>query len=146
VRKRIQDLRPEDVAAAARGGTENGGRAALPAAVSAVACDACILWADLLEDALPRRLAPVLAGLCRLPCAWVVTLKLPFRSAGSVDRQVSQIRARLPGLVRELAGTLYGAAAGGDEVAARYELLHLFANSASERTLLLVFDGKERDD
>jgi hypothetical protein len=103
------------------------------------------LWADLLEDALPRRLAPVLAGLCRLPCAWVVTLKLPFRSAGSVDRQVSQIRGRLPGLVRDLAGTLYGAsAAAGDEVAARYELLHLFANSASERTLLLVFDGKER--
>jgi hypothetical protein len=145
VRKRIQDLRPEDVAAAAGGGTENGGRAALPAAVSAVACDACILWEDLLEDALPRRLAPVLAGLCRLPCAWVVTLKLPFRSAGSVGRQVSQIRARLPGLARELAGTLYGAsAAAGDEVTARYELLHLFANSASERTLLLVFGGKER--
>jgi hypothetical protein len=164
VPKRIQDLQPEDITAVRHRNREDSDSSvndehavssSKPLSpdsepgptIAAVVCDACILWADLMDDVLPRRLAPALAGQCRLPCMWTITLKLPFKSTGSIQRQVSQICDRIPMFVRDLALTLYGATAvAADIVKTNYKFLHLFANSSSERTLFVVFDMSKQDE
>lgn len=99
------------------------------------ACDASVLWADLLEM-LVRAVASSAEWL--VPCVWVVTLKFPFKTTGSVQRQIELIQERLPKFLNDLSQAMYPKQFG--HIRASHQLLHLMANSDSERTLLIVFE------
>jgi 23S rRNA C2498 (ribose-2'-O)-methylase RlmM len=104
-------------------------------AVSILVCDASLLWSELLEQ-----VATVLAKCRRwcLPAVLVLTLKLPFRSLGSVQRHVGEIQAKLPKLVQEWS-TLIASSTSSKPLQTQNQLLHLFANSVSERTVVVTF-------
>lgn len=114
-------------------------------AFSAVVCDASVLWSTLLDD-LSTHVVPFTRWT--LPVVLVLTCKLPFRTAGSIARHVQGIRERVPDLLDEWKPYFVAAASTATAtatttvrkqgVAMEWKLLHLFANSESERTLLIV--------
>jgi 23S rRNA U2552 (ribose-2'-O)-methylase RlmE/FtsJ len=101
-------------------------------------CDACVIWHDLLEY--------ILVNLKReqaqweLPCVWVLTMKLPFKTLESIKRQVGQIRERLPKFAEDLTACLYPTQ---QQVHCEQRIVHLMANSDSERTLILTFQKRK---
>lgn len=107
--------------------------------LSTVVCDASILWSELWE-ALPTHILPYITRW-RFPVVLVLTCKLPFRTAGSIARHVGRLRDALPGFVERLRPFFDQDV---NNVMVESQLLHLFANSESERTLVLIVK-KRRD-
>ena len=105
---------------------------------SLVVCDACILWMELLDVIQKTVMGKI---QCTLPCTWVLTMKLPFRSTGSIQRQIEGLQEKLDNhFLSDMAHSMYPRKE--DSVVSKAEILHLMANSDSERTLLLTFKEK----
>jgi FtsJ-like methyltransferase len=108
---------------------------------SLVVCDASFLWSDLLPVIIQliQRHGPTstAAPLFRLPCTWVITMKLPFKTEGSIARQVSRMHERLGDFVQTMGQKMYGA---DQHTRSHFRLLHLMANSYTERTVLIRFE------
>jgi hypothetical protein len=104
-------------------------------ALSILVCDASLLWSELLDQ-----VASVLAKCRRwcFPAVLVLTLKLPFRNPGSVQRHVGEIESKIPKFVKEWATMI-----SARPLETECQLLHLFANSASERTAVVIFRSPE---
>ena len=71
-----------------------------------------------------------------LPLCLVITLKLPYKTAGSIERNLEKVKQYIPKYLEQIAKL------GGDDVVVRHKICHLFANSTSERTLVAVFHKK----
>ena len=78
------------------------------------------------------------------PLCLVVTLKLPFKTKGSIDRNMEKVNKDLPEYLRRIAllGSLSGEDICGGDVGVGHKICYLFANSASEQTLVAVFSKK----
>ena len=102
---------------------------------SIVACDACLLWMELFDVLCDRVIHSI---QCCLPSVWVMTMKLPFRSPGSIRRHLQLLGEGLDGKLTDMAQVLYP----NKVVEWKSQLVHLMANSDSERTLLVTFQAK----
>ncbi|GKY90666.1 hypothetical protein MPSEU_000040000 [Mayamaea pseudoterrestris] len=98
-----------------------------------VVCDASVLWHTLL-DVLLQSFARINATWTA-PVTFVVTMKLPFKTLQSIQRQIRQMKERVPTFAEGLAKILFPKRS----VRCRHRLLHLMANSDSERTLIVFF-------
>ncbi|KAL7542454.1 hypothetical protein ACHAXR_012366 [Thalassiosira sp. AJA248-18] len=80
------------------------------------------------------------------PLCLVVTLKLPYKTHGSIDRNLEKVNNYIPDYLRRIALVGLASSEEGDAVAkdveVKYKICHLFANSASERTLVAIFHKK----
>ena len=78
-----------------------------------------------------------------LPLCLIITLKLPYKTKDSIDRNLEKVNKYFPDYLRRIA--LLGSSHGDNDVVAVdvwHKISHLFANSISERTMLAVFDKK----
>ncbi|KAL7580246.1 hypothetical protein ACA910_012983 [Epithemia clementina (nom. ined.)] len=100
---------------------------------SIVVCDACLLWMELFDILCGKVIHSI---KCTLPSVWVLTMKLPFRSAGSIQRHIQLLGERLDETLAEMARALYP---HNSKVIWKSQLIHLMANSDSERTLLIHY-------
>jgi hypothetical protein len=78
------------------------------------------------------------------PLCLVITLKLPYKTVGSIDRNMEKVTKYIPEYLRRIA--LLGPSISGEcsdiDVEVQYKICHLFANSLSERTLISIFNNK----
>lgn len=100
-------------------------------AFSVLVCDASYLWAELLDPLIE------ITDKTRwsLPAVVVLTFKLPYRTAGSIQRHVDSIKEMLPDYVKRLSLSMFE-----KETRTRFRLLHLMANAIGERTVVVVFE------
>ncbi|EED93517.1 predicted protein [Thalassiosira pseudonana CCMP1335] len=76
------------------------------------------------------------------PLCIVLTLKLPYKTTDSISRNLEKALKYIPDHLRSLVSIDNN---GGDEninVDVKYKVVHLFANSISERTLVALFHKK----
>ena len=102
---------------------------------SVLVCDASVSWKKLMNELL----VPLVQKVSwTLPAVMVVTMKLPFKTSGSIQRHIDGIEERLPTFVEELSAAMYP---DNDDsvVTTRYHLVHLMANTDLERTLIIHF-------
>jgi FtsJ-like methyltransferase len=116
-------------------------------------CDASLGWTELLD----LMVAAVRRCSWTLPAAAVITLKMPFKTVGSIQRHVEDMQRKLPSFLRDLEQSMYSnesspqeskdGATGSQEspycarrIRTRYRLVHLMANADSERTVVVVFE------
>jgi len=100
---------------------------------SVLVCDASMVWMVAMKqlcDFVPSKAA------WQLPCAWVITLKLPFKTLGSIAYHVKKIHTTIPAQLEEIKEDMYPK----DNVTVRHRIVHLMANSDSERTLIAIFE------
>jgi hypothetical protein len=74
-----------------------------------------------------------------LPCLWVVTMKFPYKTLGSVQRHVDSLHDTVAEHLDKMAKAMYPDHATA-AIRPTYRIEHLMANSDSERTLIAVFD------
>ena len=76
------------------------------------------------------------------PFCLVITLKLPYKTTGSINRNLEKVNRYIPHFLSQIASL--GESSSGDDsdvdVEIRSTISHLFANSVSERTLIAVFN------
>lgn len=113
---------------------------------SILVCDASMGWSELLE-----LISTKIVTRCTwtLPAVAVITLKMPFKTAGSVKRHIQDMHNTLPGFVRKMEQGMYPHVpqSGNSEdldtqrIHTRYRLEHLMANADSERTVVAIFES-----
>jgi len=86
------------------------------------------------------------AAVAAWPLCLVITIKLPYKTVGSMQRNIEKTSEYIPEFLRKIA-SLGPASNNGDpsndfNVDIRYKICHLFANSLSERTLVATFNKK----
>lgn len=69
------------------------------------------------------------------PSYWVVTLKLPYKTSQSVQRNIERVMQTIPEHLRHAASFCYR---DQKAVEIEYQVVHLMANSDSERTLIAI--------
>ncbi|KAL7554472.1 hypothetical protein ACHAWF_017927 [Thalassiosira exigua] len=77
------------------------------------------------------------------PLCLVVTLKLPYKTSESIDRNLKKVNSFIPEYLTRIA--LLDTCTKDSstvEVDVKYRICHLFANSISERTLVAIFQAK----
>jgi trans-aconitate methyltransferase len=116
-------------------------------------CDASLGWTELLD----LMVATVRRCSWTLPAAAVITLKMPFKTVGSIQRHVEDMQRKLPSFLRDLEQSMFSnesspqesndGAPGNQEspccarrIRTRYRLVHLMANADSERTVVVLFE------
>lgn len=76
-----------------------------------------------------------------VPSAWVVTLKLPYKTVGSLTRNLTKVTDKIPQQLATAVDLMsFDATATTKPISVRYKVVHLMANSESERTLIAIFD------
>ena len=133
---------------------------------SMVVCDASIMWSELMDELLKRIQVWMdsyqnmlsdnsndngdqkpISLWCR-PLTWVITMKLPFKTIGSIQRHVQQMHERLPRDLERMANLLFptpkndatDGLTNDTPIRTKFRVVHLMANSDSERTLIAVFE------
>ena len=76
-------------------------------------------------------------GCFALPAVWVITLKMPYKTAGSVEANLQKAAAHIQQDLEKAVTLLYDES---HQVRVQYKIVHLFANSDSERTILARFE------
>mmetsp|Transcript_13282 Transcript_13282/g.15230 ORF Transcript_13282/g.15230 Transcript_13282/m.15230 type:complete len:438 (+) Transcript_13282:54-1367(+) len=76
-------------------------------------------------------------GHWKLPCAWVVTLKLPYKTKGSLERNLNKALQHIPHQLQAIANFSFSESSS---ISIRFKVVHLIANSESERTIIALFD------
>eukprot|EP00977_Amphora_coffeiformis_P023842 scaffold14530_cov217-Amphora_coffeaeformis.AAC.2 len=117
---------------------EQNAAAHLTMPLSTLVCDASVLWSELWQTLLLHILPHV--PKWQFPAVLVLTCKLPFRTAGSIARHVAMMNDQVPAFLESMRPHF---GIDRDMVSIESQFLHLFANSESERTLLLVVTEKE---
>ena len=108
--------------------------------LSVLVCDASVLWAELWES-LAQHVFPHIQW--RLPAVIVLTCKLPFVTKGSIARHVERIQQQYPIWWKEHLQAMFETAKDNENaLEMEWHLLHLFANSESERTLVVIIRQK----
>lgn len=101
---------------------------------SLVVCDASLVWSQLLNEFKSHVMTK---ATWTLPSVWVLTMKLPFKTHNSIQRNLDRLRSLLPAQLEEMAKLGYP---GRSHLRIRFQMLHLMANSDSERTVIAVFE------
>lgn len=101
---------------------------------SVLVCDASVGWAVLLD----LMVKVVKNCTWTVPAVAVITLKLPFKTAGSIQRHLDAIDEKLPRSLQDMQAAMYPTF--GKRVKTRYRLVHLMANADSERTVIAIFE------
>jgi hypothetical protein len=109
---------------------------AATAPLSMLVCDSSTDSNEILAkiESLLKRLGK---GCWTLPCAWVVTLKLPYKTVGSMERNLGLVLKTVPQHLESAAALAFD-----QPVSIKFKVIHLLANSESERTIVAVFDRK----
>ena len=88
-----------------------------------------------------------MATVVAWPLCLVITIKLPYKTVGSMQRNIEKTCEYIPEFLRKIA--LLGPVSNDNGVQCddinvdiRYKICHLFANSLSERTLVATFTRK----
>ena len=104
--------------------------------LSMLVCDASTDSNEILEKivTLVRRIGK---GCWTLPCVWVVTLKLPYKTVRSLERNLGKVLETIPGHLEAAAELAFD-----HQVSIQFKILHLMANSDSERTIVALFNDK----
>jgi 23S rRNA C2498 (ribose-2'-O)-methylase RlmM len=100
---------------------------------SMLVCDASTDSNEIL-DKIVTLVKQIGKGCWTLPCAWVVTLKLPYKTVGSLERNLGKVLNTIPGHLETAAALAFD-----HQVSIQFKILHLMANSDSERTIVAVF-------
>jgi FtsJ-like methyltransferase len=114
-----------------------------PTRFSILVCDASVQWNNLLPLLLQTMSRNKLAMTWTLPAIVVLTLKLPFKTIPSLQRHVADIQQQVPLYIQSLQSILYPPPQ--PPISSRHWIIHLMANSDSERTLLILFQGDVGD-
>jgi 23S rRNA U2552 (ribose-2'-O)-methylase RlmE/FtsJ len=89
-----------------------------------------------------------MATVVAWPLCLVITIKLPYKTIGSMQRNIEKTCEYIPEFLRKIASLGPVSNDNGDDqcddynVDIRYKICHLFANSLSERTLVATFTRK----
>ncbi|KAI2496532.1 FtsJ-like methyltransferase [Fragilaria crotonensis] len=96
-------------------------------------CDASDVWKEIMNQ-----IAATVVGKSKwmLPSVCVITLKLPFKTLQSIQRHVDMMAESIPSHLDDMAEKMFPTE---DRVRVRYQIVHLMANSDSERTLIAIF-------
>ena len=115
---------------------------------STIVCDASISHVNEMIGKIVETLESVSSSLNKskdiernvfaLPLCLVITLKLPYKSVGSINRNLDKAIKCIPDHLRKIALLASSTVGGTDDVEVQYKICHLFANSVSERTLIAV--------
>ena len=99
-------------------------------------CDACIDSHGILDEIV--QLVVRLQNRIRweLPAALVITLKMPYKTPRSLDRNMEKVKKTIPSQLRKIASL-----SNEQAVKIRYQIVHLMANSDSERTLVAILEA-----
>lgn len=73
--------------------------------------------------------------LFTVPSTLVITIKCPFKTVGSLGRMLEKVSNQLPAVIQSLLKCMNSDRS--EEVVAKYDMVHLMANSESERTVLI---------
>ena len=85
--------------------------------------------------------ASAVAPLLSLPAVFVLTLKFPYKSGQSMKRNYASATKMIPDLLRSIVDAQYRVAkCNAEDITCRYTVVHLHANSDSERTVIAIFD------
>jgi hypothetical protein len=118
-----------------------------------VTCDASKLWSDVVKwfTEIVVHKSPTLkkdgktdlenqveSPKFTLPCIFVITMKLPFKTFGSIQRHVNLLHEKLPQYLSGMVAAMYPHIP--QPVQTRSTIAHLMANSDSERTLIILFE------
>lgn len=101
---------------------------------SMLVCDAS-LDSHLVLDKIIALLEQLPMTMWPCPAVFVITLKLPYKTKASIERNLSKVTQTVPSQLQRIAKLMYPT-----EVEIRYQIFHLMANSDSERTLVVAFD------
>ena len=84
------------------------------------------------------------ASLIALPSVLVLTLKFAYKSEQSLKRNYASATKMIPDLLRSIVDAQCRVAkCNADDITCQYTVVHLHANSDSERTVLAIFDATE---
>jgi predicted rRNA methylase YqxC with S4 and FtsJ domains len=108
---------------------------------SILVCDASVQWNNLLPLILQTMQRNQTAVTWTLPAMLVLTLKLPFKTIPSLQRHVADIQQQVPIFIQNLQSILYPPSVSHPPMSSRHRIIHLMANSDSERTLLIFFEA-----
>jgi len=101
---------------------------------SIVVCDASDVWSSILECMIET---VATKDEWHVPSVWIITLKLPYKSPGSVCRQLKLADEYLRKWFEDMAAVLYPSQ---EDIRSSYQVVHLNANSDGERTLIASFE------
>jgi 23S rRNA U2552 (ribose-2'-O)-methylase RlmE/FtsJ len=80
-----------------------------------------------------------------VPSAFVVTLKLPYKTVGSLARNLTKVVGMIPQQLATAVNAMSFDTTKSTPIVVRFQVVHLMANSESERTLIAVFDHEQQD-
>mmetsp|Transcript_14456 Transcript_14456/g.29347 ORF Transcript_14456/g.29347 Transcript_14456/m.29347 type:complete len:588 (-) Transcript_14456:2335-4098(-) len=114
---------------------------------SIVVCDACVDAHNLLPkiieslEGVNKILMESEKSLFILPLCLVLTFKMPYKTVGSLNKNLEKLSNVLPEYLSRLAllGCCSSRENDGGKVEVRYKICHLFANSESERSVISTF-------
>lgn len=102
--------------------------------ISLLVCDACIFSGEIIEKTI-ELIERLDHDSWALPAAFVITLKMPYRQAANLNRNIENAKKKIPSLLSKAGSIMYK-----NEVKIRYKVVHLMANSPLERTLVAIFE------
>lgn len=102
--------------------------------LSVLVCDACI-DNHLILDKIEQLLEQLPQGSWSLPSSWVITLKFPFKTTDSLQRNIEKIMKAIPSQLQRMGRIAYEG-----KICARFRIVHLMANSDGERTLIVLWE------
>ena len=86
------------------------------------------------------------APLLTLPSVFVLTLKFAYKTEQSMKRNYAAATKMIPDLLRSIVyAQCRVTKCGAEDIACRYTVVHLHANSDSERTVIAIFDATDDD-
>eukprot|EP00957_Ditylum_brightwellii_P018897 1421133-Ditylum_brightwellii.AAC.1 len=81
-------------------------------------------------------------SLLSLPAVMVITLKLPYKTAASLERNLKRVLSKVPHELQKIASSSSSSTTTA-AAAVSFHIVHLMANSDSERTIVAVFDEEK---
>lgn len=111
------------------------GIASVTGPISFLVCDACVDSFNILEK-IVQLMERIGGNAFALPAACVITLKMPYKTRTSLDRNLEKVKKKIPQQLRKMASLSYE-----QQVNIRHQIVHLMANSDSERTLIVIFEA-----
>lgn len=103
--------------------------------ISLLVCDACVFSAEIMEKII-QLIEKLPSSTWALPAALVVTLKMPYKQTNNTIKNIEKQKKKVPSLLKRAANFMYKDKA----VKIRYKVVHLFANSVMERTMIAIFE------
>jgi FtsJ-like methyltransferase len=137
----------------------------LPTTYSLLVCDASVQWNLLLPLIIQQLQQPQNRVTWTVPAVVILTMKLPFKTLPSIQRHVADLQVQIPKFVQQLQAIMYNhhhhhhpttttttsssnndpllsISSSDTTVSSRYRVIHLMANSDSERTLIVIFEKR----